>query len=97
MSNIAVASDPVHGPLIAALLFSPDESLGDLLVKEGSLTALWDNEHDEVFQAAVASDPILGPLIGIQTYASDVLAKEGSLTALWDTEHSDTSRVAVAG
>jgi len=70
---------------------------GDLLVKEGSLTAGWHSEHNEVFQVAVASDPARGPLIGIQTYTSDVLAKEGRLSAAWSLEHSDTAQVAVAG
>ncbi len=94
---MAVASDPARGALIGVVLFAPDHDLGDLLAKEGSLSARWHSEHIDVFRAAVASDPVHGPLIGVQTYFSDVLVKEGSLSASWNTEHASTTQVAVAG
>jgi hypothetical protein len=49
VAEVAVASDPTHGPLIAAVTDS-----GELLVKEGSLTASWDSEHSDTSQVAVA-------------------------------------------
>jgi hypothetical protein len=81
----------VHGPLIAALTGS-----GELMVKEGSLTAKWNHEHSDVEQIAVASDPVKGPLIGIIADA-EAMVKEGSLTAKWNHEHSDAFEISVAG
>jgi hypothetical protein len=93
---IGVATDTKHGSLIAAVLFSPDHDSGDLLVKEGSLSASWNLEHINVFNVSIASDAALGPMIGLQTFTPAVLVKIGKLTAPWNHEHANTVQVAVA-
>lgn len=76
MAQIAVASDPVNGPLIAVLTDS-----GQVPVKEGSLTAKWHKVRSHAAAVAVASDATNGPLIGVLTADGEALVKEGSLTA----------------
>jgi hypothetical protein len=49
VQEIAVASDPTNGPLIAALTDS-----GEAMVKEGSLTAGWNEEHNDVLSISLA-------------------------------------------
>jgi hypothetical protein len=44
-----VASDPANGPLIGIQTYS-----SDVLVKEGSLGAAWNDEHSDTTQVAVA-------------------------------------------
>jgi hypothetical protein len=94
--QVAVASDASNGPLIAVLTGS-----GQLLVKEGSVTAPWHAEYTGVLNLyggfAVASDPSNGPLIGLITDSGQALVKEGSLSALWTTEETGGAQgIAVA-
>ena len=70
---IAVASDATHGPLIAVLLWS-----GELMVKEGSLTAPWNDEYSSAEEVSVASDTTNGPLIALTNDTGEVLVKEGN-------------------
>jgi hypothetical protein len=95
---IAVASDATHGPLIAVLLWS-----GEPMVKEGSLSAPWNDEYSSAVEVSVASDPANGPLIGIVTegtvtnpYDNEAYVKEGSLTAGWNNEYSGVEQLTVA-
>ncbi len=90
VSQIAVASDPVNGPLIGVLTTG-----GVLYVKEGGLSAPWVKEATGVSQIAVASDPVNGPLIGMVTTGGVAYAKEG-LSGLWNEEYSGVSQIAVA-
>jgi hypothetical protein len=77
---IAVASDATHGPLIAVLTRS-----GELMVKEGSLTA----------PCTPISDPVNGPLIGVQDIedGSDgrLLVQTGGLDGSWNVENTDVA------
>jgi hypothetical protein len=91
VDDLAVASNPANGPLIAALFD------GELMVKEGSLTANWNHEHNGAQQIAVASDAVNGPLIGILNSDDQLLVKERSLTANWNNEHNDVLIISLAG
>jgi hypothetical protein len=91
VSTIAVASDPVHGPLIAVLTTN-----GTVLAKQGDLSAQWVTEYTRAHQVAVASDSMHGPLIAVLTATGTALAKQGSLSAPWVTECTGTSKIAVA-
>ena len=77
--------------LIAAVTFS-----GELLVKEGSLTAVWNHEHRDVHGVAVASDSTYGPLIAAVTSSGGLLVTEGSTGGGVDDEYRNPDRVAVA-
>jgi hypothetical protein len=84
-SDIAVASDPTNGPLIAGV------TTGNVLdVKEGSTGSPWNDEYSNVTQVAVASDPTNGPLIAAVLSNGTVIVKEGSLGARWNTEYVGT-------
>lgn len=85
-----MASDATHGPLIAVLTWS-----GELMVKEGSLTAPWNDEYGSAEEVSVASDTASGPLIAVTNGTGEVLAKEGSLTAGWNDEWPDNAAYAV--
>ena len=88
---VAVASDPVHGPLIVV------ETLkGKVLAKEGKLSAPWVTEYSGALHIAAASDAKHGPLIGIVTSGAKVLVKEGSLTAKWHDEYNGAQTIALA-
>jgi hypothetical protein len=87
---VAVASDPVHGPLIAI-----ETQELQALVKEGSLTARWNHEHNGIEQIDVASSPASGPLIGVLTESGRALFKEGSLTAAWNDEWNGARGIVV--
>src|ERR1700721_418337 len=53
VEQVAVASDPVNGPLIAVT-----NGTGEVLVKQGSLSAGWNDEWpDNAAYVVVASDP----------------------------------------
>jgi hypothetical protein len=67
------------------------------LVKDGSLTAGWNDEHSNVHDISVASDPTNGPLIGIvEGKDFTALVKEGNLSASWNDELTDVYQIAVA-
>jgi hypothetical protein len=85
VSKIAIATDPVHGPLIALLTSS-----GAVFARQGSLTSRWYGEGHGVTQIAAATDTKNGPIIGIVTITGEVLVKEGRLTAAapWVVEYS---------
>jgi hypothetical protein len=97
-TEVAVASDPRHGPLIAVL-----DGSGNVWATEGSLTAPWTEEYDSAATSmaaeysgivipaetvAVASDPRHGPLIVLLDGSGNVWAKDGGLTAAWTKEYS---------
>jgi hypothetical protein len=96
----ALASGPSPGtaatPLIAVVTQTRTSVNGELLVKQGSLTAAWSREHGGVAQAAVATDPVHGPLIAAVTASGELLVKQGRLNAPWNHEHSGIYAVAVA-
>lgn len=83
--------------MIAVVTQTTETPDGELLVKQGSLSAAWNDEYSGVNQVAVATDTANGPLIATLTAQGEMLVKEGTLTAGWDTEHTDTDQVAVAG
>jgi hypothetical protein len=95
-----VASDTTNGPLIALTNYS-----GEVLVKEGNLTAGWNNEWaaDNAAYVVVASDPANGPLIGIVTegtvtdpFDNEAYVKEGGLDAGWHAEYAGVEQLTVA-
>jgi surface antigen len=71
-------------------------SNGEVLAKEGSLSASWTDEYNGASSVAVATDSTHGPLIAVLTSSGKVLAKEGSLSASWTDEYNGASSVAVA-
>jgi len=80
-------------PLIGVLTTTP----GEVLVKQGGLSARWTDEFGSgVSQLAVASDPGHGALIGILTTSGEVLVKQGRLGARWTEEFTGVKQVAVA-
>jgi hypothetical protein len=89
--QVAIASDPTNGPLIAVLTNS-----GSVQAKGGALDAPWISELDGVRQMAVASDAVHGPLVALVTNDGRVLAKLGALNSQWTTETHDGLQVAVA-
>jgi hypothetical protein len=91
VSQVAVATDPTHGPLIGVLTSS-----GDAYVKEGGLSTPWVHEYNGVKQIAIASDPVNGPLIAVLTTGGEVFAKVGGLATAWVHEYNGVSQVAVA-
>ena len=96
VGSVAVASDPVHGALITAVLWRPEHVLGNLLAKEGALSATWHREHTLVGDASVASDPVYGPMIGLETYTPKDYVKLGKLSATWVHEWNASFLVQVA-
>jgi hypothetical protein len=102
--QVATASDPTNGPLIAVL--DGDENVW---VKEGSLTAAWSEVSalsgttttgpiDGAEAVAVASDPTNGPLIAVLDNDRNLWVKEGSLTAPWTEEtNGSTSTTGPSG
>ena len=88
-SAIAVASDPVHGPLIGVTTGS------GFYVKQGNVTGPFTLETASSSSAiALASDATNGALIAV-TIASGVYAKQGSLTTLIK-QAASASKLAVA-
>ena len=90
VAQMAVASDPVNGPLIAVLTGG-----GEVFAKEGASGA-WIEEFSGAVQVAVASDPARGPLLAVLTAGGEVFALQGSLSAVWVDEYSNVTRVSVA-
>jgi hypothetical protein len=95
--QVAVASDPTNGPLIAVL-----DGNGNVWVKEGSLAAAWSEVSaysnstttgpiDGAEAVAVASDPTNGPLIAVRDNDGNLWVKEGSLAAPWTEEANDSA------
>lgn len=88
---MAVASDPVNGPLIAVL--SENNSLK---AKQGSPSTDYVPQTDHVIQFAVATDAVHGPLIAIVNDSHSWRARQGSLTARWAGLRSDINLASVA-
>ncbi len=88
--QVAVASDPVHGPVVAVLV-----NAGNLWVRQGSLTAPWVQEAVGVSQIAVATDPVHGVLLGVRLTGGSVFAKQG-LNGTWVHERDNVAQVSVA-
>ncbi len=79
------------GPLIGVLT-----TKGEAMVKQGALTAPWDDEFAGVAQLVVATDPTHGPLIGVLTTKGEAMVKQGALNAPWDDEFAGVARVNMA-
>ena len=82
-------------PLIAVVTQTPTTPDGELLVKQGSLSATWNHEYSGVAEVAVASDEVNGPLIAAVTTSGELLVKQGSLSAAWNHERSGVDRKSV--
>ena len=91
VSQLAVASDPVNGPLIGVLTTG-----GVLYVKEGSLYAPWVKEATGVSQISLASDPVNGPVIGMVTTGGVAYVTDEALSLPWVELYSGVSQIAVA-
>ena len=75
---VAVASDPVNGPLLVIV-----DATGTVYAKQRSLSAGWVRERGPGVKAvAVASDPTNGPLLAARA-PTGYWVKEGSLAAGW--------------
>ncbi len=90
VSQVAVATDSAHGPLIGTLTTD-----GEAFASQGLLNTPV-SEYTGVKEIAVASDPVNGPLIAVLTTGGEVLVKEGGLSAAWTDEESGVSQIAVA-
>jgi hypothetical protein len=90
VSQVAVATDSAHGPLIGTLTTD-----GEAFASQGLLNTPV-SEYTGVKEIAVASDPVNGPLIAVLTTGGEALVKEGGLSAAWTDEESGVSQIALA-
>jgi hypothetical protein len=89
--QVAVASDPVHGPLIAEL-----DTSGVVWAKQGNLNGVWVRQYTGATQVAVASDAVHGPLIAVVAQNGSAYAKQSIADLRWTHLIDGAARLSVA-
>jgi hypothetical protein len=99
----AALAGPVPDGEAAPPLIGMVNGSGEVIAKEGSLTAGWNDEWpDNAAYVVAASDSAGGPQIGVVTegtvtnpYDNEAMVKEGSLGAGWNDEYGNVAAIAL--